>query len=157
MRLITIDEFLNISHIGLKKGRSLPPNLSCPDSFLPPNPPPAKHYIILFNLFHSQKNNGIIFYQKEISLNAGVCQDVFSWWMIFFTEQFQKIFILTQTTDGHWKKGGLCPGQALIESFLSQRQARIQVCFLSPEQVAKFFTQSSWDPALQRSCCFILY
>ena len=31
----------NFSYIGLLKGLSLPPNLSCPDSFLPPNPPPA--------------------------------------------------------------------------------------------------------------------
>ena len=31
----------NSSHIGLLKGRSLPPNLSCPDSFFPPSPPPT--------------------------------------------------------------------------------------------------------------------
>lgn len=40
--LHAILDFKILGVIGRLKGLSFPPNLSCPDSFLPPKPPPEK-------------------------------------------------------------------------------------------------------------------
>ncbi len=38
--VICMHDIVLNAHIGLLNGRSLPPNLNCPDSFIPPRPPP---------------------------------------------------------------------------------------------------------------------
>ena len=36
------DKNVNATYKGARNGRSRPPNRSCPDSFLPPRPPPDR-------------------------------------------------------------------------------------------------------------------